>query len=53
MIDSPSGGESLRERLERAAEESRSPVYPVFGWKDLKNKLSDALRRVKEILTHE
>jgi hypothetical protein len=26
----------LRVRLEQAAEESKSPVHPVYGWQDLR-----------------
>ena len=39
---------SLRTRLERAAEESRSPIHPVYGWKDLKKTVSDLFAGKKD-----
>lgn len=35
----------LRTRLERAAEESRSPVHPVYGWNDLKRTVSGLFKK--------
>lgn len=35
----------LRTRLERAAQESRSPVHPVYGWNDLKKTFTDLFKK--------
>ena len=35
----------LRAKLERAAEESRSPVHPVFGWNDLIKTVSEMFKK--------
>ena len=35
----------LRDKLERAAEESRSPVHPVYGWNDLKKSVSGLFKK--------
>jgi hypothetical protein len=35
----------LRAKLERAAQESRSPVHPVFGWTDLKKTVSELFKK--------
>lgn len=37
----------LRNRLERAAEESASPIHPVYGWQDLKKTVSGLFRSPK------